>query len=476
MRRFVIIHISDLHVGRAPPRDCETLINGVLSSLSKVPKHVPRVLVVTGDIVDRPTKKALATAQGLLAKLKKQADFSEMCLIRGNHDKNKWLGSFVPTRAADTLFREDDALLQPGGQPWNDELGLHIFRIDSCHAELARGAVPISESHTMVEKSYDCERTLPDKEKDTLVRIVALHHHPLPLADAEGGRLNKERFLYLKKPARFLDACRKWKVNLVLHGHAHAKGLASYALEAPDKSEDNDPADRWSSMYVISCPSSTGVDCTAGFNLISFYLGNDDTYCSLQRWHRPTEGGPFEQSLELGYRNTRMPLPRYLARDRLIDVEKNISMLDVDSCTDDVIWLLVQGLFTMSEFFIERGCDWRRVLYVYMVAERLWGDLFVPRLGPNRKTSALVGIQVMVGELKEFVAQRIIGADSTQLKGWCANYGSNEDNFLQMISTEAHKEWPPEEIIDELRYALRKLDNAIAEEFRSKNLFLGDDI
>ncbi|MGY4498610.1 hypothetical protein ACVWYH_002541 [Bradyrhizobium sp. GM24.11] len=53
---------------------------------------------------------------------------------------------------------------------------------------------------------------------ENLVRVLALHHHPLPQATGEGKRflgVPDEPLMYLAAPATFLEAATSLKVNLV---------------------------------------------------------------------------------------------------------------------------------------------------------------------------------------------------------------------------------------------------------------------
>ncbi len=71
---------------------------------------------------------------------------------------------------------------------------------------------------------------------ENLVRVLALHHHPLPQATGEGKRflgVPDEPLMYLAAPATFLEAATSLNVNLVLHGHRHVEGLTRYSIPDP---------------------------------------------------------------------------------------------------------------------------------------------------------------------------------------------------------------------------------------------------
>lgn len=113
-------------------------------------------------------------------------------------------------------------------------------------------------------------------DDSNLVRFVALHHHPLPIADGEGkkelGLIPDESFMYLHCPATFLSSVISIRTHLILHGHRHVAGMTRYSIPATanivtDASTDSEA---WPSIYVLSCPSSTGKSCDAGFNIIEF--------------------------------------------------------------------------------------------------------------------------------------------------------------------------------------------------------------
>lgn len=65
-------------------------------------------------------------------------------------------------------------------------------------------------------------RTLADLHFATSVKCVALHHHPMGIADTDnGGTTSSDVYLALVNSGEFIHTCRTARVNLLLHGHKH---------------------------------------------------------------------------------------------------------------------------------------------------------------------------------------------------------------------------------------------------------------
>ncbi|XUJ37634.1 hypothetical protein ACQ5SK_25950 [Bradyrhizobium japonicum] len=136
---------------------------------------------------------------------------------------------------------------------------------------------------------------------ENLVRVLALHHHPLPQATGEGKRflgVPDEPLMYLAAPATFLEAATSLNVNLVLHGHRHVEGLTRYSIPDPRATRSESGEAFWRTIYVLSCPSSTGqAGDDAGFNIIHFgassQAGRAEHEFAITRYSRPRNDGTF---------------------------------------------------------------------------------------------------------------------------------------------------------------------------------------
>src|SRR6185437_2467683 len=189
--RYTLFHISDLHIGAAEPSALEMLAATVIGVTQKL-DHLA-ILVVTGDLVDRPKRGFFLQAKAFLERLASAGGLRDQVVIRGNHDA-KWFGG--------TFWRTDAFTRMEMGRAEVKLPGIQILGLDSNGGgPFARGRVP--------QKSYDllAERA---KTSDDLLRIVAVHHHPLPLVRGDGYKelgVLDEPYMYLESPGTFLDAC-----------------------------------------------------------------------------------------------------------------------------------------------------------------------------------------------------------------------------------------------------------------------------
>ena len=161
-------------------------------------------------------------------------------------------------------------------------------------ADSARLSIELAGSLGSAGRADYCEPA------ENLVRVLAMHHHPLPQATGEGKRflgVPDEPLMYLAAPATFLEAATSLNVNLVLHGHRHVEGLARYSIPDP-RATRSGGEDFWRTIYVLSCPSSTGqAGDDAGFNIIHFGpvsgAGRPEYRFAIARYSRPRNDSGF---------------------------------------------------------------------------------------------------------------------------------------------------------------------------------------
>jgi 3',5'-cyclic AMP phosphodiesterase CpdA len=249
MRNFTIAHISDIHLEGKNNQPINILKSALSVNLKNSAK--PHILLVTGDVVDSPSPEALQEAKKFVEDLKTIFDY--VYIIPGNHDVKSFLGSFSRSHEFNKVFNtKDDLLLR--------QLGLHLIGIDSTHASYARGNITQAEYDSLLKKYYDAEsNTLPNEEVEGILRIVAVHHHPLPLAEGEDQKIlhsiKDENLMYLESPAKFLEACFSYDVRLILHGHRHVQGITRYSIQSSKLITSNSFSenDSWENIYVLRC-------------------------------------------------------------------------------------------------------------------------------------------------------------------------------------------------------------------------------
>lgn len=209
-----LAHVSDLHVGHSRARDLATRELCQALAYSDVD-----AVLMTGDVTHRGRVGELELFHRLCSPL---LETGKVVIVPGNHDR---LGDDVAGR-----------LMGQGGRVQVSELeDLYVVRVDSTgpHNRVARASHGVLSLHDL--ESID--RALADAP-ETSLRVLALHHHPLPLPDDS----TVERFLSavgiassaeLRDGAdlirRVIGAC-----DLILHGHRHRPAVIQFgAPSAP---------------------------------------------------------------------------------------------------------------------------------------------------------------------------------------------------------------------------------------------------
>ena len=376
MRAFSLVQISDLHIDRSGTQSLDVLAVAVKDALKSLAK--PSILVVSGDLVDSPSTKTLGLAKDFLTEL--ASSFHDCFLVPGNHDVKQYLGNFLRTEEFASFFPPRPSLLIR-------EAGLHLIGVDSTPASWAQGSVSSLEYDKMVVASYDGE-ALPNDERNGLARVAVLHHHPLPLADAEDGKvlgIRDEGFTYLQSPARFLHACMNCGVCLILHGHQHVSGIARYSIQSEEPVEIYTEA-QWRDLYVLSCPSSTGKSGEPGFNTISFHLGDSGNFIDVVRYVRRFRRGKFERKDKNRPNGTiRLHLNRSVERDVAVDIAAKLAAMPVDEFPKREFYDHVAQLFVRRAFYFERERHWGLLLYALIRTRLTWEQEVLPRLKRSQR-------------------------------------------------------------------------------------------
>jgi hypothetical protein len=349
-----------------------------------------RILLITGDLIETPDEQSMQEADQFLKTVREKAIFTDDVIIAGNHDvkvkgavgwkkgfigwKDEFYDRFKAPRTTDTIRRR----------------GLELVLLDSNSGLLAKGQVLATTYDEIVASAADMSnalrgeiRTIPDNEPRAsdgpTIRVLALHHHPLPLAEGEGKKVYgvpDEPFMYMVSSATFLDAAMSLDVSLILHGHRHVTGLTRYSI--PNRMfEAERSGDFWRTVYILSCPSSTGADCDAGFNIIS--LDSHDRFervgyeLSISRYTRPRNAGAFEP-LDRTDGGLKFPIGEENYRDIALQIQDEVlraKRLDRHQVAEYAIRSLARKAFLTRE---EHA--WPYAFYVYVVTYKLWGRPF----------------------------------------------------------------------------------------------------
>ncbi|SFO47978.1 3',5'-cyclic AMP phosphodiesterase CpdA [Bradyrhizobium sp. Ghvi] len=425
-RSFVIAQISDLHLdgsGRllATIDRLTVALRERMAAFAEVPD---RILLITGDIVNDPTPSALDEALAVIAALRQTGLFTDIQAVAGNHDLKRPSQRGGRHDAYDYL-----RLPRTSKSVYYRQAGLDLVLLDSNNASLTALAGGNGDERTyqaMVAQSARLSVELAgsigsagragySEPAEKLVRVLALHHHPLPQATGEGKRflgVPDEPLMYLAAPATLLEAATSLNVTLILHGHRHVEGLSRYSIPDP-RATWSGGEDFWRTIYVLSCPSSTGHGGDdAGFNIIHFGPTSGAEQAeyrfAIARYSRQRDDAgfrPLDSNLPEGL--ICLPAGRDLSRDPA--VRSAIEIASSASLSRDQVLGLVRRLLSRPAFY--DGCrqDWTDLLYTYLVTSHAWADL-----DGKLARSAQGGDAAALAEARALL-QRLIGQSADML-------------------------------------------------------------
>lgn len=183
----LIAHISDLHVGALA--FYPDLLVKVIDEINEMN---PEVTIITGDI----------TENGYYMEFEKAAEYidnieSPLLVIPGNHDAR---------HVGDQIFSE--VIKKRCGTLNLKNKGLKVIGLDSSEPDLDYGKVGRAQQNFM-------EKELIDAQKNGLYKIIALHHHIIPVP-----KTGRERNV-LSDAGDILQSIIDGGANLVLSGHKH---------------------------------------------------------------------------------------------------------------------------------------------------------------------------------------------------------------------------------------------------------------
>jgi 3',5'-cyclic AMP phosphodiesterase CpdA len=240
---FTIAHLSDLHLGndfvfRSLKRGrwwWKTEDKILLERLAEALRSAkPDFVILSGDIVNKSTPDTFAHAAGVLRKLCLDAGVdlkTQVFLIPGNHDVLVFPEEHKHFRRLELfveflkeLFGEDDIRTRTERFAFLDPykkvalFGLDsTLKHDSTRIEgqpIAEGKIGLSQLSWLERKHTAFCGMFPDYLN--WVKVVAVHHHPHPIADA-----GADRFMQLLDAGETTRVFERIGANIVLHGHKH---------------------------------------------------------------------------------------------------------------------------------------------------------------------------------------------------------------------------------------------------------------
>ncbi len=252
-----LVHLSDLHLETAESWK-------VLEALgTAIPGLQAQALIVSGDFLDHPNPLQLGKVRDALLKLCTVWGGCPLVVTPGNHDY-KQFGLFR-TKAANAEFQmvfgewqKPQLLTGANGRK------LAIFTFDSNTSDprvnFARGRVGSDELNRFGKAHEEFER---EPGFADAYKIAVLHHHPLPIADTEGGgHFQTDAYLGLEDAGLFLRKMAQRGIDLVLHGHKHASFLARVQIDLDERTSRE--------VVVLAAGSACRRPGPCSFNVIEF--------------------------------------------------------------------------------------------------------------------------------------------------------------------------------------------------------------
>jgi Icc protein len=180
---LVIAHISDLHCGSQ--YFVPNLMERAIQELNEL---APDLVVVTGDLTDMGYLQEYKTAKFFFD----QMECARHIMVPGNHDARH-----VGYVHFEEFFGPRSSNLKVGP--------VHVIGLDSSEPDLDSGRVG-RDGYRLITEGFD---------NDGGLRIVAMHHHVLPVPGA-----GRERNIVFDA-GDLLEVFTSNEVDLVLSGHKH---------------------------------------------------------------------------------------------------------------------------------------------------------------------------------------------------------------------------------------------------------------
>ena len=178
-----IAHISDIHVGSG--HFVSNLLNRAITEINEVE---PDLVLVSGDLTNDGFRQQFSAARAYLDNI----ECGEMVVIPGNHDSR----NVGYVHFEDMFGQRNKVATLPG---------VTMVALDSSQPDLNEGRLGRQNYRWMVESF----------ERPQDFKIVALHHHLLPLPGT-----GRERNI-IEDAGDFLELLVDSGVDLVLSGHKH---------------------------------------------------------------------------------------------------------------------------------------------------------------------------------------------------------------------------------------------------------------
>jgi 3',5'-cyclic AMP phosphodiesterase CpdA len=228
-----VLHISDLHIGAHN----ENLLANLRTRVEVIK---PDVIVATGDLADGPWSKELTEAHKCLYELAarcppRKDGAAALIVVPGNHDFGyiKGNAAFNLSTYRFSNYRKIFGALATNSFYGSERVWIYGFNSAREWGVGANGEV-LQSDLTRFDDDFEKAQSKYQKDFTQAYKIVALHHHPLPV------RFDPKlsRWVTLLNSAEFLDQMLKRNIDLVIHGHehVHAQAVFSKRFSGDDRS------------------------------------------------------------------------------------------------------------------------------------------------------------------------------------------------------------------------------------------------
>lgn len=255
-----LIQLSDLHFG--PKKHTiykEHLLKLLDQQVERLPKNAIIKFLITGDLMDSPSRKNMYAATEFLNELKRRYH-AEVQFVLGNHDmivKGVNIFKLQKSKVVAYILGENVRVLE--------DLKIVLIKMNSSlSGNFARGKI----GERQLQEIDDELTTI--QNLDTYTPIVMVHHHLTPIQKADFLKKNWREKSFVGKIANATkalidsDLVIEWMkqrhVHYAFHGHQHIP-----ALNVREK------------IYLIGAGSSTGVmkdffDSYMSYNIAQYDL------------------------------------------------------------------------------------------------------------------------------------------------------------------------------------------------------------
>lgn len=245
---FNLLQLSDLHFGASAVTNLKmAYVEQYIRDRIEHTREAGGIVqpVITGDLMDTPSRKNLEAFEAFRNRLTDCAKMSTIC-IPGNHDMRK----------KGFLWRNWEAL---AGIEWKSVVASDQCKIifvcfnTSKDAKLAQGKITDDQFLEVSTKLLELKRL---GNYSDYMCVALVHHHPFSTREDEFDTLpylgiREERFLRMENGGRLIEWCASNSIPLILHGHKHRPRFIGQEIIINGNSR---------LVRAIGCGSSFGIE------------------------------------------------------------------------------------------------------------------------------------------------------------------------------------------------------------------------